>query len=247
ARRWRKGTDGRRGRGPRPCRRRLGGVAIGRTYRPIGGRGQRETHPLGHHGFRRSDEPRGTLRTIGLVGNTLLTITLSSFLGNRCRMRPFLDEPREELETWFRDREQAAMRARQIRRWLLSGRAESFDQMTDLPQDLRTTLGAEFVLFGTQIASHLASRDGTHKLLLRLPDNQLVECVLIQEDARRTACISTQVGCGMGCVFCASGIGGVVRNLTVGEILEQLMRLRNLLPPEESLNHIVVMGMGEPL
>ena len=131
----------------------------------------------------------------------MLTITLSSFLGNRCRMRPFLDEPREELETWFRDREQAAMRARQIRRWLLSGRAESFDQMTDLPQDLRTTLGAEFVLFGTQIASHLASRDGTHKLLLRLPDNQLVECVLIQEDARRTACIRTSASLRPSVVF----------------------------------------------
>jgi 23S rRNA (adenine2503-C2)-methyltransferase len=70
---------------------------------------------------------------------------------------------------------------------------------------------------------------------------------LIQEDDRRTACVSTQVGCGMGCVFCASGIGGVVRNLTVGEILEQLVRLRNLLPTGERLNHIVVMGMGEPL
>src|SRR5262249_30630978 len=59
--------------------------------------------------------------------------------------------------------------------------------------------------------------------------------------------ISTQVGCGMGCVFCASGLGGLVRNLTTGEILEQLLRLRNLLPVEERLNHIVVMGMGEPL
>src|SRR5262249_12351042 len=69
--------------------------------------------------------------------------------------------------------------------------------------------------------------DGTHKLLLRLRDDRLIECVLIQEDSRRTACISTQVGCGMGCVFCASGLDGVDRNLTAGEMLEQLVRLRN--------------------
>src|SRR5439155_8231790 len=86
-----------------------------------------------------------------------------------------------------------------------------------------------------------------HKLLLALQDGGQVECVLIQDESRRTACISTQVGCGMGCVFCASGLNGVERNLTVGEILEQLVRLRNLLPAEERLTHIVVMGMGEPL
>jgi 23S rRNA (adenine2503-C2)-methyltransferase len=78
-------------------------------------------------------------------------------------------------------------------------------------------------------------------------DGQLIECVLIQEADRHTACISTQVGCGMGCVFCASGLGGLERNLMTGEILEQLIRLRNLLPAEERLTHIVVMGMGEPL
>jgi 23S rRNA (adenine2503-C2)-methyltransferase len=75
----------------------------------------------------------------------------------------------------------------------------------------------------------------------------MIECVLIQDEGRATACISTQVGCGMGCVFCASGLNGVVRNLTVGEILEQLVQLRNLLAPPARLTHIVVMGMGEPL
>jgi 23S rRNA (adenine2503-C2)-methyltransferase len=119
--------------------------------------------------------------------------------------------------------------------------------MTDLPRDLRQELADAFVPLGTRIDQHLAAADGTHKLLLRLPDEQLIECVLIQEADRHTACISTQVGCGMGCVFCASGLGGVVRNLTAGEILEQLLRLRNLLPPEQRLSHIVVMGMGEPL
>jgi 23S rRNA (adenine2503-C2)-methyltransferase len=139
------------------------------------------------------------------------------------------------------------MRLRQIRRWVIANRAESLEQMTDLPQSLRAELAAEFVPLGTTVDRHLEARDGTHKLLLRLDDGELIECVLIQEAGRHTACISTQVGCGMGCVFCASGLNGVARNLTTGEILEQLVRLRNLLPPGERLTHIVVMGMGEPL
>src|SRR5947209_4547641 len=162
-------------------------------------------------------------------------------------MRALLELPNADLLCWLQSQDQPKMRARQIRRWVISGRAESFEQMTDLPRDLRTALAAECAPLGTQVARHLEARDGTHKLLLRLHDGQLVECVLIQEDDRRTACVSTQVGCGMGCVFCASGLGGVERNLTAGEILEQLLRLRNLLPGEERLTHVVVMGMGEPL
>src|SRR5947208_1447752 len=105
----------------------------------------------------------------------------------------------------------------------------------------------EFAVFGTRAVRHLEARDGTHKLLLGLHDRQLIECVLLQEDGRHTACISTQVGCGMGCVFCASGLDGVVRNLSAGEILEQLVRMRNLTPADGRLSNIVVMGMGEPL
>src|SRR5262245_42758480 len=161
--------------------------------------------------------------------------------------RPVLELSRDELLPWLAGRGQPPMRARQVRRWLVAGRAESFEQMTDLPAGLRRALAEEFVPLGTRVERHLVAADGTHKLLLRLADNQLVECVLIPEHDRRTACISTQVGCGMGCVFCASGIGGVVRNLTAAEVLEQLLRLRNLLLPEERLTNIVVMGMGEPL
>jgi 23S rRNA (adenine2503-C2)-methyltransferase len=162
-------------------------------------------------------------------------------------MRPLLDLTHDELLQWLHAHGQPPMRARQLRRWLVAGRAESFEQMTDLPASLRWTLAAELLPLGTRIERHLEARDGTHKLLLRLSDEQLVECVLIQERDRRTACISTQVGCGMGCVFCASGLGGVTRNLTPGEILEQLLRLRNLTQPGERLTNIVVMGMGEPL
>src|SRR5689334_6287468 len=161
--------------------------------------------------------------------------------------RGLLDLSAEELLAWLAERGQPPLRARQLRRWVIAGRAESFGQMTDLPLSLRRDLAGAFAPLGTRVARHLESADGTHKLLLRLHDGQLIECVLIQENDRRTACISTQVGCGMGCVFCASGLGGVARNLTAGEILEQLIHARNLLPAEERLTHIVVMGMGEPL
>src|SRR5260370_4669840 len=162
-------------------------------------------------------------------------------------MRPLLDISNDELLAWLQAHGQPPMRARRIRRWVIQGRADSVEKMTDLPRELRADLAQDFTPLGIQIARHQRAGDGTHKLLLRLPDNELIECVLIQEDQRRTACISTQVGCGMGCVFCASGINGVVRNLTTGEILEQLLRLRNLLPTEERLTNVVVMGMGEPL
>jgi 23S rRNA (adenine2503-C2)-methyltransferase len=163
------------------------------------------------------------------------------------RRRGPLDLTREELLAWLKAHGQPPMRARQLRRWLLAGRATSFEQMTDLPRGLREELAAEFAPLATAIDRHLVSRDGTHKLLLRLSDEQVIECVLLQEADRRTTCISTQVGCGMGCVFCASGIGGVVRNLTAAEILEQLIHARNLLPANERLTHVVVMGMGEPM
>ncbi len=162
-------------------------------------------------------------------------------------MRAFLDVPDDELKSWLAQQGQPPMRARQIRRWLLQARAETFEQMTDLPQALRLELPRTYSLFGTRIDRALHATDGTNKLLLRLDDENLIECVLLHEEDRHTACISTQVGCGMGCVFCASGLNGVARNLTPGEILEQLIRLRNLLPDTQRLTHVVVMGMGEPL
>ena len=158
-----------------------------------------------------------------------------------------LDAPSDELRSWFAERDQPAMRVKQVRSWILARRAESFEQMSDVPKHLRAELAASLQPFTTRIERHLVATDETHKLLLRLSDGGLIECVLIQEPPRRTACISTQVGCGMGCVFCASGLNGVARNLTSGEIVEQLVRLRNLTPPDERLTHVVVMGMGEPL
>src|SRR5207244_1336004 len=121
-------------------------------------------------------------------------------------MRALLDLSLDELVNWLDARDEPPMRVRQLRRWVLAGRAESFDEMTDLPRRLREELAADFVPLGTRIERHLEASDGTHKLLLRLHDEQLIECVLIQDAGRHTACVSTQVGCGMGCVFCASGL-----------------------------------------
>ena len=159
------------------------------------------------------------------------------------------------LAEWLAAQGQPVWRAKAIRRWLHAARASSFEAMTDLPKGLRTALEQEFRIWTTSIAKHTRADDGTEKLLLELSDRQRIECVLLREQgpgaegsgARRTVCISSQVGCAMGCVFCASGLDGVVRNLTTGEIIEQLLRLQALLPADERLSHIVVMGMGEPL
>src|SRR4051794_39579638 len=100
--------------------------------------------------------------------------------------RAFLDTPPAEFVCWLTERRQPAMRARQIQRWLLTGRAQSFDQMTDLPASLRAELKTTFVPFGTRCVRRSDASDGTRKLLLRLSDGNLVECVLIPEDPRRT-------------------------------------------------------------
>jgi 23S rRNA (adenine2503-C2)-methyltransferase len=153
----------------------------------------------------------------------------------------------DELEAWLIDHDQPSYRAKQIVGWLYRRRAAGFEEMTDLPIALREQLASCFQVWTTQIVAHRVADDGTEKLLLQLADGGQIECVLLRDGSRRTICISTQVGCAMGCVFCASGLDGVQRNLTAGEIVEQMLRLARLLPGEERLSHIVVMGMGEPL
>jgi len=159
-----------------------------------------------------------------------------------------LEQPREQLQAWFVERGLPAFRAAQVWRWLFQRRAAEFEEMSDLPKPLRSQLAEEFRIWSTRIAAHRKADDGTEKLLLELHDAERIECVLLRDDKRHcTTCISTQVGCAMGCEFCASGIGGLVRSLTSGEILEQMLRLQQVLGQEERLSHVVVMGMGEPL
>ncbi|MEM7455807.1 MAG: 23S rRNA (adenine(2503)-C(2))-methyltransferase RlmN [Planctomycetota bacterium] len=142
---------------------------------------------------------------------------------------------------------QPGFRAGQLRKWLFQQRVLEFEQMTDLPGKFREQLQEEYSILTTEIARHETCDDGTEKLLLKLADGGMIECVLLRDGHRRTICVSSQVGCAMGCVFCASGLDGVMRNLTGGEIIEQMLLLSSLLPPEERLSHIVMMGMGEPL
>ncbi len=161
--------------------------------------------------------------------------------------RSIFELSRNELVTWCERHGEKAFRARQIRRWLFPNRATSFEDMLELPKSLREKLTAEFSIFTGEIQQHQVATDRTEKLLLQLPDGNTVECVLMRETDRRTVCISTQVGCAMGCVFCASGMLGLKRNLTRGEILEQILRVDRLLDEDERLTNIVVMGIGEPL
>lgn len=153
------------------------------------------------------------------------------------------DQLKEQLQQWG----EKPFRAKQIRRWVAEGRATSFEQMTDLPKRLQAQLQENYRLFSSKIVSEQVATDGTEKLLVELADGGRVECVLLRDGIRRSICVSSQVGCGMGCVFCASGLDGVDRNLTSGEIIEQMLLLQNRLPHEERLSHIVMMGMGEPL
>lgn len=162
-------------------------------------------------------------------------------------MQPILDWDQAQLVDWLKQRSFPKFRAAQIFRWIYQRRADSFEKMTDLPRELRRVLAESFEIFRSSTAAHQHSSDGTEKLLLQLSDGGRIECVLLRDGPRRSICISSQVGCAMGCVFCASGLDGVDRNLTRAEILEQMLKLQQLLEPEERLSHIVMMGMGEPL
>lgn len=163
-------------------------------------------------------------------------------------MQHLLQLDQQQLQAWLAERGQPRYRAAQVWKWVFEKRASRFDAMSDLPKALRDELAASFTLWTARIAAHLTADDGTEKLLLEWADGHRIECVLLRQGPlRRTICISTQVGCAMGCVFCASGLEGVARNLTRGEIVEQMLQLNRLLDPEERLSHIVVMGMGEPL
>jgi len=161
--------------------------------------------------------------------------------------RAILDLTIEQLAEWLKSVGQPSFRAKQIRRWLVQRRITTFEQMTDLPASLRKQLGEQFRFSPFEVVGHQIAKDATEKLLLRLHDGELVECVLMRDPDRRTVCISTQVGCAMGCVFCASGLLGVKRNLTPTEIIEQVLVLHRMMKDDERITNVVVMGIGEPL
>ncbi len=153
------------------------------------------------------------------------------------------DSLRELLATW----NEPSFRALQTLRWVYQDGADSYEEMSNLPKPLRARLEAELPFYESTVAAQQESHDGTIKRLLRWPDGATSECVLIPDDDRRTACISTQVGCPVGCVFCASGLSGLQRQLSAGQIVEQAMRIRELCEPSARLSNVVFMGLGEPL
>src|SRR6516162_9105929 len=159
----------------------------------------------------------------------------------------------EELEAWLAVKREARYRARQVFRWIYQRRVSRFQEMSDLSEGLRQTLNSEFCAEPLLCVRQTGSEDSTRKFLLALPDRTFIESVLIPASPalyaspadRKTICVSTQVGCAFGCKFCASGLEGWTRNLEVGEIVQQILRVESL--SGEKINNIVFMGMGEPL
>jgi 23S rRNA (adenine2503-C2)-methyltransferase len=138
-------------------------------------------------------------------------------------------------------------RARQLYRWLHRRGAATIEAMTDLPQPFRAALAERAELPTLAIDAVQESTDGTIKYRLRTADGKLLEAVFMPEESRRTLCVSTQVGCAMGCVFCASGVAGLTRNMGADEMVAQVLLGRSQLASGEVLRGVVLMGMGEPL
>jgi 23S rRNA (adenine2503-C2)-methyltransferase len=163
------------------------------------------------------------------------------------RSRPFdlAELERGEIEALFVEREIPAFHARQAFRWHWKRGVTAFPAMTDLARDLRARLDEEFTFSTPAVVKREISEDGTQKFVLRLHDGRQIESVFIPDTPAQTFCISTQVGCAMGCAFCLTGKMGLIRQLTAGEIAGQVRLLSHTLQLPEF--NVVLMGMGEPL
>lgn len=151
----------------------------------------------------------------------------------------------EELKDWVTGAGQPAFRAKQIYQWFHVKLADGTDEMTNLPKNLREKMD-EYGIYGVSVVTRLISEDdGTNKFLFRLHDGNVIESVLMKYKHGNSVCISSQVGCRMGCRFCASTIGGLVRNLTASEMLSQIYSIQRI--TGERVSNVVVMGTGEPL
>ena len=146
----------------------------------------------------------------------------------------------ELLDSWGEPR----YRASQLFRWLYAEGATSYDQMSNLPLSLRLRLAAEEPLSYPEVLKRQVSSDGTRKYLLKLSDGQCIEAVGIPDRKRLTVCFSTQAGCAMGCAFCTTGLGGLARSLTAGEMVDQLTVIFKDM--QTRITNAVAMGEGEP-
>ena len=150
-----------------------------------------------------------------------------------------------ELEEWLKEKKQPAFRAKQLYSWMHEKYVAAPDEMTNLPKSLREDIAQSGFITIQEETRLVSKKDGTIKLLYRLDDGQMIETVFMKYSYGNSICISSQAGCRMGCRFCASTIGGLVRNLTASEMLEQVYA--TMRATGERISNIVVMGTGEPL
>ena len=156
---------------------------------------------------------------------------------------------RQELIEWAEENGEKKFRATQIWEWLYRKRVQSFEEMTNLSKDLIETLNDQFVINPLKQRIVQESADGTVKYLFELPDGMLIETVLMRQHYGLSVCVTTQVGCNIGCTFCASGLIKKQRDLNSGEIVAQIMLVQKYFDErgqDERVSHIVVMGIGEP-
>ncbi|QDQ01678.1 23S rRNA (adenine(2503)-C(2))-methyltransferase RlmN [Lysinibacillus fusiformis] len=152
-----------------------------------------------------------------------------------------------QLEEWLKDNEEKPFRATQIFDWLYNKRVKTFEEMSNLSKGLREKLEASFSLTTLSTIIQQESKDGTIKFLFQLQDGYSIETVLMRHEYGNSVCVTTQVGCRIGCTFCASTLGGLKRHLLAGEIVEQVVKVQQTLDEiGERVSHIVIMGIGEP-
>ena len=162
-------------------------------------------------------------------------------------MELIYDYTLNDLEEYLINLGLKPFRAKQIFKWLYEKRVDSFDQMSDISKDLKERLNKDFIISSFKVVRKQESKDGTVKFLFELNDGALIESVLMVFDYGNSACLSSEVGCNMGCSFCASGLLKKQRNLTAGEIVLQALTIQKYLDNDNRrLDNIVVMGTGEP-
>lgn len=153
----------------------------------------------------------------------------------------------ETLEAWLKDNSEPKFRAGQIFDWLYKKRVNAFEKMTNLSKDLRDKLANDFSITTLKTIAKQESKDGTIKFLFELKDGYSIETVIMRHEYGNSVCVTTQVGCRIGCTFCASTLGGLKRNLEAGEIVAQVLEAqRSLDDVEQRVSSVVVMGIGEP-
>ena len=163
-------------------------------------------------------------------------------------MQSIYDLNYEQMEEFAKECGWKAFRGRQIFQWLYRKRVFSFDDMTDLSKETREVLKARFQINPLEVVKKQVAKDGTTKFLFKTEDGALLESVMMVFDYGNSICVSSQVGCNMGCAFCASGLTKKKRNLTSGEMVAQFLYVQKELDKKgERLSHIVVMGTGEPI